>query len=121
MISQNGFLTFFHIIALLIGGTGNAEIHGTGYPSVSHVNGMSLDFSYSDDSSADVRLAKDIALLKAGIKFKCKTRLVGTENKRKGGREIYSSKPQGDPNHNDHIHLGPFDQEYNKPTIINEK
>ena len=102
-------------------GTGNAEIHGTGYPSVSHVNGMSLDFSYSDDSSADVRLAKDIALLKAGIKFKCKTRLVGTENKRKGGREIYSSKPQGDPNHNDHIHLGPFDQEYNKPTIINEK
>lgn len=102
-------------------GTGNAEIHGTGYPSVSHVNGMSLDFCYSEDSSADVRLAKDIALLKAGIKFKCKTRLVGTENKRKGGREIYSSKPQGDPNHNDHIHLGPFDQEYNKPTIINEK
>lgn len=104
-------------------GTGNTEIHATGYPSQSHVNGMSLDFCYSEDKSdsAEVKLAKDIALLKAGIKFKCKTRYTGTWNSRKGGREIYSSKPQGDPNHNNHIHLGPFNQEYNKPTIINEK
>ena len=68
-----------------------------------------------------MKLAKDIALLKAGIKFKCKTRYTGTREERKGGRETYSSKPQGDQYHNDHIHLGPFDQEYNKPTIINEK
>ena len=78
-------------------------------------------FCYSKDNSTTVDLAKDIALLKAGIKFKCKTRLIGTENRRKGGREIYSSKPEGDPYHNNHIHLGPFNQEYNKPTIINEK
>lgn len=104
-------------------GTGNAEIYGTGYPSQTHVNGMSLDFCYSDDKEDpdEVKLAKDIALLKAGIKFKCKTRYTGTRKERKGGRETYSSKPQGDQYHNDHIHLGPFDQEYNKPTIINEK
>ncbi len=104
-------------------GTGNAEIHATGYPSQTHVNGMSLDFCYSDDKEDpdEVKLAKDIALLKAGIKFKCKTRYTGTREERKGGRETYSSKPQGDQYHNDHIHLGPFDQEYNKPTIINEK
>ncbi len=104
-------------------GTGNAEIYGTGYPSQTHVNGMSLDFCYSDDKEDpdEVKLAKDIALLKAGIKFKCKTRYTGTREERKGGRETYSSKPQGDQYHNDHIHLGPFDQEYNKPTIINEK
>lgn len=104
-------------------GTGNAEIYGTGYPSQSHVNGMSLDFCYSDEKEDpdEVKLAKDIALLKAGIKFKCKTRYTVTWNSRKGGREIYSSKPEGDPNHNDHIHLGPFNQEYNKPTIIKEE
>ncbi|MBR6111928.1 MAG: DUF4280 domain-containing protein [Paludibacteraceae bacterium] len=104
-------------------GTGNAEIYGTGYPSQTHVNGMSLDFCYSNDKEDPdaVKLAKDIALLKAGIKFKCKTRYTGTREERKGGRETYSSKPQGDQYHNDHIHLGPFDQEYNKPTIINEK
>lgn len=102
-------------------GTGNAEIHGTGYPSQTHVNGMSLDFCYSEDEddSDKVRLAKDIALLKAGIKFKCKTRYTGTRNNRKGGREAFSSQARDD--HNNHIHLGPFDQEYNKPTIINEK
>ncbi len=102
-------------------GTGNAEIHGTGYPSQTHVNGMSLDFCYSEDEddSDKVRLTKDIALLKAGIKFKCKTRYTGTRNNRKGGREAFSSQARDD--HNNHIHLGPFDQEYNKPTIINEK
>lgn len=102
-------------------GTGNAEIHGTGFPSQTHVNGMSLDFCYSEDEndSDKVRLAKDIALLKAGIKFKCKTRYTGTRNNRKGGREAFSSQARDD--HNNHIHLGPFDQEYNKPTIINEK
>ncbi len=102
-------------------GTGNAEIHATGYPSQTHVNGMSLDFCYSEDEddSDKVRLAKDIALLKAGIKFKCKTRYTGTRNNRKGGREAFSSQARDD--HNNHIHLGPFDQEYNKPTIINEK
>lgn len=102
-------------------GTGNTEIHGTGYPSQTHVNGMSLDFCYSDDKEDPdkVKLAKDIALLKAGIKFKCKTRYTGTRDSRKGGREVFSSQARSD--HNDHIHLGPFDQEYNKPTIINEK
>lgn len=102
-------------------GTGNAEIHATGYPSQTHVNGMSLDFCYSEDEddSDKIRLAKDIALLKAGIKFKCKTRYTGTRNNRKGGREAFSSQARDD--HNNHIHLGPFDQEYNKPTIINEK
>jgi hypothetical protein len=104
-------------------GTGNAEIYGTGYPSQTHVNGMSLDFCYSDEKEDpdEVKLSKDIALLKAGIKFKCKTRYTGTWNSRKGGREIYSSKPEGDQNHNNHIHLGPFNQEYNKPTIIKKE
>lgn len=102
-------------------GTGNAEIYGTGYPSQSHVNGMSLDFCYSDEKEDpdEVKLAKDIALLKAGIKFKCKTRYTGTQNSRKGGREVFSSQARSD--HNDHIHLGPFNQEYNKPTIIKEE
>lgn len=106
-------------------GTGNAEIHATGYPSQSHVNGMSLDFCYSDDKEDpdEVKLAKDIALLKAGIKFKCMTRIIGSKESRRGGREAYSTpKSKRTENaHNDHIHLGPFDQEINKPTIINEK
>lgn len=102
-------------------GTGNAEIYGTGYPSQTHVNGMSLDFCYSEDKEDPdkVKLAKDIALLKAGIKFKCKTRYTGTWDSRKGGREAFSSQARDD--HNNHIHLGPFNQEYNKPTIIKEK
>lgn len=106
-------------------GTGNTEIHATGYPSQSHVNGMSLDFCYSDDEddSDKVKIAKDIALLKAGIKFKCMTRIIGSKESRRGGREAYSTpKSKRTENaHNDHIHLGPFDQEINKPTIINEK
>lgn len=103
-------------------GTGNAEIHGTGYPSVSHRNGTSLDFCYSEnkDDSDEVRKIKDIALLKASIKFNCMTRLTGTWNSRKNGREEYSTKPEGDGNHNNHIHLGPFNQKINEPTIIKE-
>ncbi len=103
-------------------GTGNAEIHGTGYPSVTHRNGMSLDFCYSEnkDDYEEVRKIKDIALLKAGIKFNCMTRLTGTWNCRKKGREAYSTKPEGDGNHNNHIHLGPFNQKINEPTIIKE-
>ena len=48
------------------------------------------------------------------------TRLTGTWNCRKKGREAYSTKPEGDGNHNNHIHLGPFNQKINEPTIIKE-
>lgn len=104
-------------------GTGNAEIHGTGYPSVTHVNGMSLDFSYSEDADAEVRKNKDIALLKAGIKFNCMTRIVGFRSDRREGREAYSTpkKEKTEKAHNDHIHLGPFNDEINEPTKIEEK
>lgn len=103
-------------------GTGNAEIHGTGYPSQTHVNGMSLDFCYSKDADAEVRKYKDIALLKAGIKFNCMTRIVGFRPDRREGRELYSTpkKERVERAHNNHIHLGPFNQDINIPKKINE-
>lgn len=101
-------------------GTGNAEIHGTGFPSQTHVNGMSLDFCYSEDKtdSAEVKLAKDIALLKAGCKFHCKTMYVGLEAIHQGPRLDYAEKKK---NHDSHIHLGPFNKEINQSIIIKEK
>lgn len=73
-------------------GTGNTSKDATGYPSVSHVNGYSFDFSYNPK--------KDQKLLNALVKFGFPKALVGLSYK------YQNAKP--DAGHKSHIHCGPY-------------
>lgn len=125
--NPNTFAIFLGILAELgkdgiqYTGTGNVELYGTGYPSVSHVNGMSLDFSYksgiqSNPQSAEVM--SDKKLLDIGYLFSCRIMYVGKKHAKLGINQVGAEERS---NHNDHIHLGPFDGVLNIATEIKEE
>lgn len=104
--SPENFAAFIGALAecgFTVRSAGTAFKDGTGYPSVTHVNGASIDVSYSTKE-------KDIAIMKAmGIYGYDKENILSGTNK---GYSDYS-KIDYSLGHEDHIHFGP-----KKPVVI---
>ncbi|MBB1141003.1 hypothetical protein [Myroides sp. WP-1] len=120
----------------LFEGTGIASRDGTGFPSVSHVNGQAMDMAYNkrerkkdeDDNNTIAkgrRLTSELQqFIDAMAKFGCKRLRVGT--KVKNNKEY--TVPSGvcldsDDHHDDHLHIGPIYQQdaSNKIIYLKEK
>lgn len=104
-------------------GTGITSKDGTGYPSVSHVNGQAMDMAYNervrnDDGRGNITIVKGRRLtnelqqfIDAMAKFGCKTFRVGT--KVKNNKEYTTpsgTRLDSDDFHDDHLHIGPIYQ-----------
>lgn len=100
-------------------GAGNVDIQNTGYPSISHSNGYAFDFRYSD------LIDNDVVLMKAALKFKCASIMIGTKKyvgKRKA-LQTSDNKIQHNGGHEDHIHISVYGQKIksNQPIMIYEQ
>jgi len=102
-----GFLGAIAEVGFQIYSTGSSFITGSSFPSISHVNGLSIDvryFSIINNNFSSTELVKDQKVINAMKKFFFDYRLIGNNNYCK--QLLNGTNRASD--HNDHLHVGLF-------------